>query len=160
MWWKQKDYSKDIREIRNTLIVVNSMLSNRKTENDEAHTYIGDQIHNVRDRVKKLNDSVKDRIEVMDSGVDDKLVGVVKLVENKIRVLVGDTEKSSIIANLLKRIAELEQVKESREKGMNTEEIIAKRDEIHKEYLKSDREDNLDVKSQAKLDILNEILGE
>ena len=109
---------------------------------------------------RKENKYVDDRIEILEGDVNTKLYSLIKTIDRKIQTIIGkdrDTEK--VIADLLVRNNELEEINRIDTGLRPPEEIAQKRKEIYNLYLEKDRtKKNIDAE-KCKLEILDWMMG-
>lgn len=139
------------------LISINSINSNQGKDYQKINDRLSviEEIKNKMDdgiilmTKKQLLNLIEQKIEVFEGNIDNKMSGLMCYVQEKTTQVV--TGKSKDVA-LLKKLAQLEELKDAIDHRRSTEEIVKKRND----FLKKDRT----TKVTETLHILNWVIGE
>ena len=104
-----------------------------KEVNDRLRVIEGD----VKPQLQVVVDNVIQRLEVSENNVDDKIMGLYKSLDEKISS--GNGNGRAYIG-VMKRLAQLEDVKDAVEHRRSSQELIQKRDELKKQLVDLHRE--------------------
>lgn len=104
----------------------------------------------------ELNKFIGNRLDIFEGGIDDKMVGLYHTVDER---LASKNGKVKATAELMKKIARLEGIKDAVEHRLPTEEILKKVDEYKNKMMDLDRSGSAYNRFQDALNILTWVLG-
>lgn len=108
----------------------------------------------------QLQKHIDDQLEVLDGNVNAKIYGLIKTIDNKIANIIGqDRDSEKVVADLLKKVNELENVSKVVEGFRNIDEVLDKYKIVNDAFLKADREEKNTDKLQGVLRAFNWVMG-
>lgn len=106
---------------------------------------------------EELGKFITNRLVVFESSIDDKIVGLYRMVDEKIHNGNGNVKTS---ASLLRRIALLEGITDAKEHRRSTEELLERLEGYKKTLLELDRTDSNYSRYEDAITLIQWVLGE
>lgn len=107
-------------------------------------------------RIKKLNILVEEKMDSQKEDIENLLIGLERTFENKINTISNGKET---VTNLLRKIAELESLKDAVDHRRSSKCILEKENELNQKILNKDLLDGTDYEAKIKLQCLEWVLG-
>jgi len=138
--------------------IINKRLTVLETRVSEVIRDFSVEVDGVKGKVTHEVVRLEEKVRLLEEGTDEKLFGLSKLFDIKMANLV-DEEKKDQALNMMKRIAELEEVKDAKEHRRGTEEILKKKKAAEVLLADLDRKDQPTVAIREQIKVFNWVLG-